>query len=80
MSRLLDGRTFSGALASALWCASILALLLRPSLLHVPGAGEVEPYLVVTVALVLIALGVWVARNLRAVRDSRAPAGSWRWH
>jgi hypothetical protein len=80
MSRLLDGRTLSGAFASGVWCATILALLLRPSLLNLPGAGDLEPYFAVTLLLVLLAAAAWIAGNLKAVRDARAPAGSWRWH
>jgi hypothetical protein len=59
---------------------SILALVPRPSLLHLPGSGEVEPYFAVTLLLCALAIAAWLAGNVRVVRDARAPSGSWRWH
>lgn len=80
MSRLLDGRTLSGTLASALWCGSLLALVLRPWLLHVAGAGAVQPFFMLTIVLGVLAAGGWMLGNFRAIRDADAPAGIWRWH
>ena len=80
MSRLLDGRTVTGAFTSALWCGSLLALALRPRLLHLPAAGGAQAFTSVTVLLGLLAGSAWVLGNLRGVRDAGAPAGSWRWH
>lgn len=79
MGRLLDGRTWTGALICAAWSGAVLALVLRPRLLQLPTAGTPHPLFIVTLLLGSTAIAVWVMGNVRAARPP-GPAGGWLWH
>jgi tetratricopeptide (TPR) repeat protein len=79
MGRILDGRTWTGALICAAWSGAILALVLRPHLLQLPTAGTPHPLFLVTLLLGLTVTAVWVLGNVRPTRPS-GPAGGWLWH
>lgn len=79
MGRLLDGRTWTGAIICAAWSAAVLSLLLRPRLLQIPTAGPAHRLLLVTILLGLLTSAVWVVGNVRAARPP-GPAGGWLWH
>ena len=79
MGRLLDGRTWTGALICAAWSGAFLALLMRPRLLQLPTAGTPHPLFLVTLLLGLAVVGVWVLGNVRSARLP-GPAGGWLWH